>query len=138
MKAARAVDEVDQALIVKTDIIALDAVGAGRHIGHERGDFARRVRICDVDDPESMGKPGDWDFRTADIFAELMQSRIVLAKRPILFGYLETGEGNGRDSSVISTIQRKDGAAGPSRTTSSSATNMIRRPRTGNGTGSAV
>ena len=38
----------------------------------------------------------------------------------------------------MSTIQRKAGEDGSSRTTSSSATSMMRRPRTGNGTGNAV
>src|SRR5262249_45129569 len=83
-----------QTPVVEAHIVALDALGAGRDVRHERGDFLRRMRICDVNDAQSVRKPRNWNFGAADLLAELMQPSVVLLWRAVFLGHLKTGEGD--------------------------------------------
>src|SRR5262249_35227658 len=89
VQAAGAVDQIDQPAIVEAPVVALDALGARRHIRHERGDLARGMRVGDIDHAQAMGEPGDRDLGAADLLAELVQPGVVLLERAVLLGDLE-------------------------------------------------
>src|SRR5215468_3667203 len=94
VQTARAVDEVDQAAVVVADVVALDARRPCGHRRHERCGLARGVRIGDVDNSQAMRKPGDGNFRAAHLFAKLVQTGVVLFRRPVLLFDLEARERN--------------------------------------------
>src|SRR5262245_64433118 len=48
VQAAAPVDQIDQAVLVEADVVALHPLGPWRNIGHERRHFFRRVWIGDV------------------------------------------------------------------------------------------
>src|SRR5689334_19911631 len=75
-------------------IIALHSFGAIRDVRHEGCDFLRRVRICNVDDAQSVREPRNRNFSTADLIAELVQAGVILLRRSIFLGHLEAGEGD--------------------------------------------
>src|SRR4029077_14803234 len=62
MQTARPIDQVDQAAVVEAHVVALHTLGAIRNVRHERSDFLRRVRICDVDNAQSVREPRDRNF----------------------------------------------------------------------------
>src|SRR5262249_13110719 len=72
VQTARAVYEVNEAPIIVADIVALDTRRAVGHRRHEGGDLPRRMRIGDIYNSQAVREPGDWNFRAAHLFTELM------------------------------------------------------------------
>src|ERR1051325_9914924 len=70
--SAQPVDQVDQSAIVDRDVVARHALAAGRHVGHEVRDLARRVRVLHVDDAQTLREPGERDLGAGHLLARLV------------------------------------------------------------------
>src|SRR5215475_9339490 len=71
-EAAPAIDQVNQAARIDGDIVARDPIRSRRGIGNERGHLAHGARIADVDDAQTVRKPGARDLSAGDLFYRLV------------------------------------------------------------------
>src|SRR5580704_12443554 len=70
-----AVGEVDEAALVDLDIVRLRARPAAARLGDERGDFARRARVGNIDDPQPAAEPGAIHQAVMHPLGELMRAK---------------------------------------------------------------
>jgi hypothetical protein len=90
MKTTPAIDQVEEAARVDTDVVAAHACFALWHRRHERGHLARGMGICDVDDPKPVNKLCHRNFRPPHVRAGLMAAGERRLRRTIDTGHLET------------------------------------------------
>src|ERR1019366_967539 len=92
VQPVHAIEQVDQAPVVDRYVVALDAryAAGGRRL--VPGDFPRRVGIGEIDDAQSVRKPGDGDFGAGDFFARLVAAGERGARRAVLGFDLKAAE----------------------------------------------
>src|SRR5713226_9585127 len=136
VQTAAPIDHVQEAPAVHLHVVARDAGMAGGRLGQEVGDLARRVGIGDVHDAEPVANQATGISVPVARSQGWWQPVNSGCGSPFTPGTWKVEMGTGWCSSVMSTSQRNDGGPGAVLATSSSAASMIRRPWSGNGSGS--
>src|SRR2546425_8129865 len=95
VEPAPPVDQVDQAARIDAHVVAAHALLTLGDRRNERRDFARGVRVRDVDDPEPVREPGDGDLRAPHLFARLVTAGELRLPRAVHADDLEAGERDG-------------------------------------------
>src|SRR5262245_66097306 len=86
VKAAHAVDHIDEAAVVAEHVVAAHAIGAGRHVRYVARHLAWPIRIGDVDEAQPLREPGKGDFGVGDVLDRLMAAGhflVALAVYPV-------------------------------------------------------
>src|SRR5262249_43079523 len=83
MKSAHAIDEENEPALVHEHVVARRPLCAGCRIGHEMRDLARRLWAADIDDAQTVRKPGSWNLGAGDLLDRLMAGSGLRLRRAV-------------------------------------------------------